>query len=307
VRSVRSSRRVPAKAGIQSQETTAPATSAHHLIEQAAGRLAAFPNPALDAELLFRGVTGIVRAALLTLGEETVTDDVISKFEAAVARRERGEPVQYILGISAFWRDEFVVTPDVLIPRPETEVLVEAMAKRLRTTPSPLILDIGTGSGCIALSLLRELDAARATAIDVSGAALGVASRNADRLGLAGRLRLVRSNWYDGLEELERFDAVVSNPPYVAREDSASLPSDVRDFEPATALFANDGDDLSSYRAILGGIGARLRPRGLVGLEVGLGQAERVAALATAEGLKGVDVLEDLARIPRVVIGHSAS
>jgi release factor glutamine methyltransferase len=280
--------------------------TARRLIDQAADRLAAFPNPALDAELLFRGVTGLSRAALLTTGEERVADDVEAKFEAAVVRRERCEPVQYILGVAAFWRDEFFVTPDVLIPRPETEILVEAMATRLRTIPSPLILDIGTGSGCIALSLLRELDSARAVAIDLSDAALNVASRNAERLGLTGRMGLVRSNWYDGLEPHERFDAIVSNPPYVAREDSASLPKDVREFEPAAALFADEGDDLSSYRAILGSTCARLRPRGFVGLEVGLGQAERVAAIVAAEGLKEIEVIDDLAGIPRVVIGHSA-
>jgi release factor glutamine methyltransferase len=305
VPSVRSTRRIPADAGIQRRKRPLP-RGAHALIDETANRLRAFANPALDAELLFRGITGLSRAALITKGDEPVPETVKLRFEAAVVRRERGEPVQYILGVAAFWRDEFIVTPDVLIPRPETEILVESMATRLRTAPSPQILDLGTGSGCIGLSLLRELDAARVVAIDASEAALRVASRNAERVGLTQRIRLVRSNWYEGLEADESFDAIVSNPPYVAREDSASLPKDVRDFEPEGALFADEGDDLSSYRTILRRIDARLRPGAWVGLEVGLGQARRVVELVAAEGLGSVEVIDDLAGIPRVVLARRA-
>ena len=233
-----------------------------------------------------------------------MTPDVLAAFDEAVARREAHEPVQYILGTASFWRDEFVVNRAVLIPRPDTELLVEAVAARLRPEASPVILDIGTGSGCIALSLLRELAGARAVAVDLSEAALVVAGHNAWRLGLGPRIDLRWSRWFDAIKPVEVFDAIVSNPPYVARADIPSLPREVSEHEPSLALFADDADDLSSYRAILPGIAARLKPGGLLALEVGAGQAERVASLAAASGLGSIETLRDLAGIPRVVLAR---
>jgi release factor glutamine methyltransferase len=280
-----------------------PHPTAARLIASAAERLAALPNPCLDAEMLFRGVSGLDRAALLTRGDEAVNPAVAAKFEAAIARRERHEPVQYILGTAAFWRDDFLVTPAVMIPRPDTEILVEAVAARLRPIPAPSLLDIGTGSGCIALSLLRELKDARGLAVDVSEDALQVARENARRLGLDSRIELRRSRWLDAVAPAEAFDAIVSNPPYVARADAPSLAEEVRGHEPALALFADAADDLSSYRAILAQIDHRLKPAGLLAFEVGAGQAERVARLIAEAGYHSVEVLSDLARIPRVVLG----
>ena len=274
------------------------------LIADATERLAALPNARLDAETLFREVSGLDRAGLLSRLDEPVEPALASRFEAAVARRERHEPIQYILGKAAFWRDEFLVTPAVLIPRPDTEVLVEAVAARLRPMPAPALLDIGTGSGCIALSLLRELKDARAVAVDVSDDALGVARENARRLGLDSRIDLRRSRWLDALAPEETFAAMVSNPPYVARTDAPSLAPEVREHEPALALFAEASDDLSSYRAILGEIGHRLEPGGLLAFEVGFGQAERVARLVGEAGFRSIEVLSDLAGIPRVVLGR---
>lgn len=281
-----------------------PPPTAARLIASAAARLAAFPNPQLDAETLFRGVSGLDRAAFLTRLDEPVEPAVAARFEAAFARRERHEPIQYILGHAAFWRDEFVVTPAVLIPRPDTEILVEAVAERLRGVPAPLVLDIGTGSGCIALSLLRELPGARAVAIDVSDDALDVARGNADRLGLRSRIDLKHSHWFDAIAPGETFHAIVSNPPYVARADEPNLPEEVRGHEPALALFAEASDDLSSYRAIIAGLGDHLEPSGLLAFEVGAGQADRVAHLLTTAGFHAVEALNDLARIPRVVLGR---
>lgn len=278
--------------------------TAARLIADAAARLIAFPNAQLDAEMLFRGISGLDRASLLARGDETVEPGVAANFEAALARRERHEPVQYILGAAAFWRDEFIVTPAVLIPRPDTETLVEAVANRLKGAPAPVVLDVGTGSGCIALSLLRELPDAHAVAVDLSDDALDVARRNADRLGLRSRIALRRSRWLDGLAPAEAFDAVVSNPPYVARTDEAGLPEEVRGHEPELALFADAADDLSSYRAILGELDPHLKPAGLLAFEVGGGQADRVAALLSARRFHSVEVLKDLARIPRVVLGR---
>jgi release factor glutamine methyltransferase len=281
-----------------------PLPSAAHLIARGAARLAALASPELDAELLFRGVSGATRADLLTRGDAPLDPGIVAEFEAAIARRERHEPIQYILGKAAFWRDEFLVTPAVLIPRPETEILVEAVAARLRSVTSPVILDLGAGSGCIGLSLLRELPEARVLAVDVSDEALAVANRNAHLLGLSSRLELRRSRWFDALGPMEAFDAIVSNPPYVAREDEATLPADVRDFEPALALFSDAADDLSSYRAITAALGRRLNAHGILAFETGFGQADRVAELVSGAGLGSIEILKDLAGIPRVVLGR---
>jgi len=281
-----------------------PPLTASRLIENAAAQLAHLPNPRLDAEMLFRGLSGLDRANLLARGEEPVEPALAAKYEAAVDRRSRHEPVQYILGTAAFWRDEFLVTPAVLIPRSDTETLVEAVAARLGAVPAPTLLDIGTGSGCIALSLLRELKDARAVALDVSEAALEVARENARRLGREARLDLRRSRWLSALAPHETFHAVVSNPPYVARADAPGLAAEVRDHEPALALFADPSDDLSSYRSILGELEGHLVTPGLLAFEVGAGQAERVARLLEAAGFRSIELLNDLAGIARVVLGR---
>lgn len=281
----------------------APQTAAR-LIADATARLRHLPNPALDAELLFRGLTGLSRADLLTRADAPLDSGALAAFEVVIARRERHEPVQYILGKAAFWRDEFVVNPAVLIPRPDTEVLVETVAARLRDIDAPRVLDIGTGSGCIALSLLRELPRARALAVDVSQAALEVARTNAAALGLESRIDFLLSRWLESVPEDASFDAIVSNPPYVAPAERLALSPDVREFEPELALFADDADDLSSYRAILGQIGRRLIPSGLLAFEVGLGQAGRVADLLRDHGLVSVETVNDLAGIARVVLAR---
>jgi release factor glutamine methyltransferase len=276
------------------------------LIDDAAERLKRSQNPRLDAELLFRGTSGLTRAGLLSRAEEPVSPELAARFETAVARRERRESIQYILGRAAFWRDEFTVNRAVLIPRPETEILVEAVAARLRRHEAPSLLELGTGSGCIVLSLLRELPSARAVAVDISEPALSVARENANRLGFEPRIEFRVSRWFDAVGATEPFDAIVSNPPYVARADEADLPHEVREFEPGLALFAEASDVLSSYRAILGGIEGRLKPGGLLALEVGMGQAEAVAALAAQAGFGSREILNDLAATPRVVVGRRA-
>jgi len=281
----------------------APQTAAR-LIAEAAVRLGHLPNPSLDAELLLRGLSGLSRADLLARGNEPVDGGVVAAFEAAVARREHHEPVQYILGKAAFWRDEFVVNPAVLIPRPDTEILVETVATRLRGVEAPRLLDIGTGSGCIALSLLRELPRARALAVDFSEAALEVARMNAATLGLESRIDFLLSRWLDAVPEDASFDAIISNPPYVAPSERSSLSPEVREFEPGLALFAEGADDLSSYRAIVGQIGNRLKPSGLLAFEVGLGQATRVADLLRDTEFASVETVDDLAGIARVVLAR---
>jgi release factor glutamine methyltransferase len=276
------------------------------LIDAAAERLWRSQSPKLDAELLFRETSGLSRAGMLSRADEPVSPELAARFETAIARRERQEPVQYILGRAAFWRDEFTVNDAVLIPRPETEILVEAVAARLRRHEAPGVLELGTGSGCIALSLLRELPAARAVAVDISEPALAVAKENASRLGFETRIEFRVSRWFDAVGAIESFDAIVSNPPYVARAEAADLPAEVREFEPGLALFAEASDVLSSYRAILGGIEGRLKPSGLLAFEVGIGQAGLVADLMAQNGFGSMEILSDLAAIPRVVLGRRA-
>ena len=278
--------------------------SAARLIAEAAVRLGHLTNPSLDAELRLRGLTGLSRAGLLARGDEPVDGGAVAAFEAAVARREHHEPVQYLLGKAAFWRDEFLVNPAVLIPRPDTEILVEAVVARLRDVKAPRLLDIGTGSGCIALSLLRERPRARALAVDVSEAALEVARMNAAALGLEARIDFLLSCWLDAVPEDASFDAIVSNPPYVATAERSLLSAEVREFEPGLALFAEGADDLSSYRAIVGQIGNRLKPSGLLAFEVGLGQATRVADLLRDTEFASVETVDDLAGIARVVLAR---
>jgi release factor glutamine methyltransferase len=178
------------------------------------------------------------------------------------------------------------------------------VAARLRPVAGPELLDIGAGSGCIALSLLRELKDARAVALDISADALDVARENARLLGLDSRIDLRTSRWLSALAPEETFDAVVSNPPYVARADALGLAREVREHEPALALFADASDVLSSYRAILGEVNRHLEPGGLLALEVGAGQAERVAGLVADAGFRSLEILGDLAGIPRVVLGR---
>ena len=276
------------------------------MLEAAALRLAGSETPIADAEALFRGVSGFSRADILTRGGDAVPEALERAVSLAVSRRVSHEPIQYILGRAAFWRDEFVVTPAVLIPRPETEGLVEEVARRLRPTSSPRILDLGTGSGCIALSVLRECPSARALAVDVSQEALAVARENAARLHLSARIEFRCSDWFDGIPAGEAFDAIVSNPPYVAPSDRDSLHRTVRDFEPAQALFAEAPDGLSSYRAIIGGAFVRLPPLGLIALEVGQGQAARVGKLLRDAGFGKVETKKDLASIDRVLLAQKS-
>jgi release factor glutamine methyltransferase len=273
------------------------------LIEEGAGRLRDLPNPRLDAELLFLETSGWTRARLLTESAGELPVDLVAAFRDAIERRARHEPVQYIIGRVHFWRDEFKVTPDVLIPRPDSETLVETAAARLRAATNPLILDLGTGSGCLALSLLRDVPGGRVVAVDVSPAALEVAATNARTLGLRDRATFLVSSWYAALEPGERFDAIVSNPPYVDRSEESTLAREVRDFEPHIALFAEHDDDLSSYRAILSGAAHRLKPGGFLAVEVGAGRASQVGDLMRSSGFASIEIRHDLRGIERVVAG----
>ena len=236
---------------------------------------------------------GIEREALLLSG---LAGEAPAAFEALVARREAGEPVAYITGRRAFWTIELQVGPGVLIPRPETETLIEAALEHFGATGPASILDLGTGPGTLLLAALAEWPSATGVGLDCSENALGYARANAERLGLADRAAFVRGHWAEGIDE--RFDLILCNPPYV--EAGAPLPRDVADWEPHEALFAGP-QGLEDYARLSPEIPRLLRPGGIACFEIGAGQSEAVSALFAACGL-AVSPRSDLAEIPRCLV-----
>jgi release factor glutamine methyltransferase len=212
-------------------------------------------------------------------------------------RRLAGEPMQYITGETEFYGLPFQVNRSVLIPRPETEHLVEKVLALAAGFEKPRILDVGTGSGAIAVALAHELPEAQVAAIDLSAAALAVARGNAERNGVAGRIRFVEGDLLAPFAG-EQFEIVVSNPPYVAESDRAQLDVEVRDYEPGLALFAGNGLDV--YRRLIPDARAALAAGGFLALEIGYGQDEAVAGLLAEAGFKQIEFTADLQGIPRV-------
>lgn len=268
-------------------------------------------NPSLgdhahrDAELLLLHVLELDRATLLAYPTRPLTEQQLAFYEDAVARRLRHEPIQYITGQQEFFGLALKVTPATLIPRPETEHLVEAVLARLPSDWPLRILDIGTGTGAIALALATHLPLAEVTAVDLSAAALEVARENAAAHHLEGRVRLLMSDLLVGLlptDQTAAFDAIVSNPPYIPEGERAELHPQVRDFEPAQALFAGDlGLDI--YRRMIPQARTALKSGGLLALEIGHGQRDALAALL--QGWRDVTFVDDLQRIPRVALART--
>jgi len=264
-------------------------------------------SPGLDAELLLSSSTGSDRAGLVARPEARLTDLQVRRFADLVGRRARREPVAYILGSKGFRRLELRCDGRALIPRPETETLVEAAVDLASLWGAPdgaglTVLDVGTGSGAVALALRDELPGATVTGTDISAKALSLAVENRERLGLTDRLHLERGTVPAG----RAFDLVVANLPYVADRDWASLAPELTAFEPREALLGGP-DGLDPIRGLLAGrdgVGALARlPRGIA-LEVGAGQAEEVGRMVGALGYGRVQIEPDLAGIDRVVIGE---
>lgn len=228
---------------------------------------------ALDARLLLQAAAGITHADIVAGPDLVLPADVMAGFWSFVERRCAFEPVSRILGSREFYGRSFRVTPDVLDPRADTETVVGAVLALAKGKGPQRILDLGTGSGAIAVTLLAELPAATAVASDLSAAALEVAKGNAEVLGVADRASFVQANWFDGVDG--QFDLIVSNPPYIPLGDIAGLAADVRDFDPPRAL---DGgpDGLEAYRRIASGAGGHLALKGYVLLEIGAGQENEV-------------------------------
>jgi release factor glutamine methyltransferase len=256
-----------------------------------------------DAEALARHVVKWDAAAWLARRRDIAPPGFQTAFDAAIARRLSHEPVAYIVGEREFYGRPFRVTPEVLIPRPETEIVVDearaVLSDRARGRPDLSIVDIGTGSGCVAITLALEMPRLRVVATDISAGALGVARTNAEALGAIHRVWFVQASIVGGLTG--PFDLIVSNPPYVPLADAATLMPDVREHEPAAALFGGR-DGLDVIRAVVDAAGTGLRPGGRLVMEIGAGQAARVTTLIAEAGLALQHVRRDLAGIPRVVV-----
>jgi len=257
----------------------------------------------IDAQVLACHVLGVNRASLAANPFRVLTETEDAKLDSLVTQRALGAPVAYLVGKREFYGRDFGVGPDVLIPRPETETLVEAALARLPAAGR--VLDLGTGSGAIAVTLACERPQARIVATDASAPALEVARANARAHGCEARIAFAQGPWYDPVAG-ERFDLVVSNPPYVAAADAHLEQGDLR-FEPRAALTDGSADGLDSIRAIVGAAPAHLAPGGWLLLEHGYDQAGAVAALLDAGGFVERVAIPDLAGIPRVAGGKLAS
>ncbi|CAD6555581.1 Release factor glutamine methyltransferase [Paraburkholderia kirstenboschensis] len=273
-----------------------------------AALLRASPLPPLEARILLTHVLGWRQTQLITRADEALDSASVQRFLALQARRVAGEPVAQLVGIREFFGLEFEVTPDVLIPRPETELLVETALIAMENLARPRVLDLGTGTGAIAVAIASMRPDAQVSALDRSAEALAVAARNAARLldpqRPGGAVTFAQSDWYDSLDASLRFDVIVSNPPYIASGDPHLSQGDLR-YEPRGAL-TDEADGLSAIRAIVAGAPRRLAANGVLWMEHGYDQAEAVRALLVAQGFTQVQSERDLAGIERISGGRLA-
>ncbi len=262
-------------------------------------RAAGLATPELDARLLVQGVTGASDIDMLREPGTRMSDEEEARLASFERRRLAGEPVSRILGMREFWGLAFAVTPATLDPRPDSETLVETALTLLRDAAAPRILDLGTGTGCLLLSLLHERSDAHGTGIDISDEALAVAASNAARLGLSPRASFRCGNWTGGIEG--RFDLVISNPPYIRRTDIETLDREVREHDPRLALDGGE-DGLDAYRALGTAIPDVLTQTGHAVIELGEGQGEAVRAIFESAGMAVLRIVPDLFGVPRALV-----
>jgi release factor glutamine methyltransferase len=262
-------------------------------------------NPLLTADLLLGHVLGWERVHVLSRTEQLVPEGAWIRLQDLVCRRIHGEPLQYLTGEQEFYGLVFRVAPGVLIPRPETEILVEKALSLVENSRNSTMrfADIGAGSGCIAISIAHEIPSAVGWAIDISAAALRIARENAIRHKVNDRIYMLQSDLLSGFAPKECFDLVLCNPPYVALRDSGSLPSEVRDYEPHEALFGGESG-LEVYRRLLPEVFSRLVTGGHLLLEAGAGQAEWIGQQVEKEGFSLEMIVNDLQDIPRCIIAR---
>jgi release factor glutamine methyltransferase len=277
-------------------------------IYEAAQKLSAagIPNARFDAEVLLSYLIKKDRAWLITHGKDMLEREDEQLFEEAIRRRLRREPLQYIIGKQEFWGLEFIVSPDVLIPRPETELLVETAVRIARSAGGQVtIVDLCTGSGCVAISLAKEIAGARIFATDTSAQALVVARGNARENSVSECIRFFEGDLFQPLEELDlqgRVDIITANPPYIRAGDLPTLQAEVKDYEPQVALIAGpEGTEIQ--KQIIENAPAFLKKQGALIMEMGLGQAETLARIAASTGAYDkTGILKDLAGIDRVLV-----
>jgi release factor glutamine methyltransferase len=268
-------------------------------------------SPRAEAEELLSRLLGLGRSQLYLERARPLEAEHMSTLEGWLSRRIAGEPIQYVTGHAAFRELDLTVNPHVLIPRPETELLVEAvletLAEERERWTSPRILDLGTGSGAIALAIAHEWPPARLTATDLSEAALEVARANAARSGLETRVRFRRGDWFDAVPADERFEVIVANPPYIAPGEAEALPTDVRDHEPPLALFSGDSG-LEALREIVEGAPRHLVTGGLLAMELAEARAHDVATwFEGAHDWERTSLRDDLAGRPRLLLARRQS
>ena len=265
-------------------------------------------SPELTADLLTGFIIGRDRVFVLAHPEYLLDDDTCTRLDDLVARRVCGEPLQYLTGEREFYGRSFHVTPDVLIPRPETEFLVETVVDLIQKRFSfPVHLaDVGTGSGCIAVSVLCEIPSAFCCAIDYSLSALRIARQNARKHGVADRMAMICGDLLEGFVPRECFDLIFSNPPYVARMDYNNLPVEVRNFEPALALFGGD-DGFEIYRRLISASHSKLKAGGYLLLESGAGQIAEITRLTEEAGFSVETTVKDLQGILRCLVVRKAA
>jgi len=255
---------------------------------------AGIDSPKQDALVLLAHVMEVDQSAVLARLNEPLPPSAVYGMDQVIAVRSLRQPVSHIIGKRGFWNHEFMVSSDVLDPRPDTETLVGAALEQ----PFETVLDMGTGSGAIIISLLAERPQAMGVATDVSAAALDIARRNAGRIGVADRVQFKESDWFLALSG--RFDLIVSNPPYISESEMQDLAPEVRDWEPKLALTPG-GDGLGAYRQIAARLHEFLAPNGRALFEIGYRQAEDVCAIFRAAGFKKAEVIKDLSGHDRVV------
>jgi release factor glutamine methyltransferase len=260
-------------------------------------------SPRMNAEVLLMFVLGVNRAYLYGHPERKLTPEEEARYYETLAQRATGMPSQYITGHQEFWGLDFVVSPAVLIPRPETEHLVETVLELALGMARPKLVDVGTGSGCIALALAHERKDAEVYAVDVSAEALEIARANAARLQLDGRVRFMQSNVLEALAGVSDFDFVVSNPPYVGFGEADKVQKSVRDFEPQVAVFAGE-QGLNVIEPLIAQAHRVLKPGGWLAMEIGYSMRDAVVALLSPTMWDEVRTVPDLQGIPRVVAGR---
>lgn len=259
----------------------------------------------LNAELLIGHALGLKRMQLYLQFERVLVEAELEKIRPLVKRRSQREPLQYIMGETEWSGVRLKVDRRALIPRPETELLVEGVIERLADAPAR-ILDLGTGTGAIALALAKRYEGAAVTAVDASDEALALAAENARLLGLNDRVRLVKSSWYDALAADESYDVIVSNPPYLTAEETAAAEPEVRVHEPVSALTAAD-EGLADLRVIIAGALRFLKPGGLLALETGIAQHAVLVKLLSDAGYTTVESRKDLTDRDRFVFARRAA